>query len=375
MKFCKKVLRVAVIIFLLVWGLVSVISICDNASKYRLADWIIVLVFTSVPYDIYIYVYCKKRKNNKLQTSEEEIKSELEKARALREEYENKLNEIQKICDMKVKLADEHATAVIANAKEVLKRTEQECATKIHITNEKIAQLINESKKTVEMLQGITTRQEKSVQGDSDIISDTYIESGNCIYRRDGKGISDEEIPTLISIGLKKSLQNKPDINFEEDELEFRFMEEHETESQKLCDKFEDLESQALSETNIDKKIELLKQTIDAFESAKRWHYNHSKGAKIYFQNSWEDFHNSHNESFSWVDSVKGELEYQIFKRDEVIPVILKKSETGFRQPDIYNEFPGTSKSLLRRIIDELAQQSEIIKTKKGSSYFITRNS
>lgn len=372
MNILKKTVKIITVIFLSLWGLLCIINICDNAGKYQLADWIIVLIFSSIPYDIFFFV--KFRKKLKIKSQEEELKNELEKVRALKEEYENKLKDIQKICDMKVQLADQQAKSVIDNAQKILNRTEQECATKIHMANEKVAQLINESKKTMDMLQGAVVKHENSIQN----YSDTYTESGNSIYRKDRKAISDEEIPALVSMGFKSVVRDEymkeTDIGSKDDELEFRFMQRHGAESQKRCDKFTDLNDQAFSEIDLNKKIELLRQAVDAFESAKQWHYNYSKGAKIYFQNFWERLHNSRCECFSWVDSVKDNLEYCILKRDKINPWILKQSEMGFLQNDIYKEFPQVPKGDLRVAISDLEEKALIIKSKKGSSFYITNN-
>ena len=275
MNILKKTVKIITVIFLSLWGLLCIINICDNAGKYQLADWIIVLIFLSIPYDIFFFV--KFRKKLKIKSQEEELKNELEKARALKEEYENKLKDIQKICDMKVQLADQQAKSVIDNAQKILNRTEQECATKIHMANEKVAQLINESKKTIDMLQGAVVKHENSIQN----YSDTYTESGNSIYRKDRKAISDEEIPALVSMGFKSVVRDEymkeTDIGSKDDELEFRFMQRHGAESQKRCDKFTDLNDQAFSEIDLNKKIELLRQAVDAFEYAKQWHYNYTR--------------------------------------------------------------------------------------------------
>lgn len=178
--------------------------------------------------------------------------------------------------------------------------------------------------------------------------------------------------------GYKQALEQqqlRPKLSPKDEELKFQFMQKHGTGSQKRCDEFENLNRLAYEETDLNKKIELLQQAIEAFETTKQWHYNHSKGAKLYFQDFWEHLHNSKCSCFSWVDSVKNELEFQIQKRDSIIPWIMENSKTGFIQTDIYKEFPENSKSELRNIIDELVIKSIIIKTKRGNSYFIICNS
>lgn len=208
--------------------------------------------------------------------------------------------------------------------------------------------------------------------------STVYIQSGNTVSRADGKPISDEEVPYLMELGYRNALEremSRPKLSARDAELEFQFMQKHGAESQKHCDKFENLNRLAYEETNLDKKILLLQQTIEVFEAVKQWHYSYSKGAKIYFQVFWEQLHNSQNSCFSWVDSVKENLKWQLQKRDRIIPWILENAQIGFLQTAIYKEFPEIDKADLRKIIDELAKQSLIVKSKSGNSYYITKSS
>lgn len=201
-----------------------------------------------------------------------------------------------------------------------------------------------------------------------------YIESDHTIFRADGKPISDEEVPYLMEIGYKNALErekSRSKLSARDEELQFQFMQKHGTESQKYCDKFEDLNRFAYEENDLNLKIELLQQAIMAFEKAKQWHYKHSKGARIYFENFWERLHNSKSDCFSWIDSVKENLDFQLQKRDKIIPWIIDNSKNGFLQTEIYKEFTENSKGELRLIIDELAEKSIITKIKKGNSYFI----
>ena len=207
--------------------------------------------------------------------------------------------------------------------------------------------------------------------------TDEYIIGDNIISRVDGAPISDEEVQYLMELDKKRAFEieaNRPKRSDREEELSFQFFCKHLDESQRRCDVFLDLEQAAFKETNINKKIELLQKTIVAYEKAKQWHYKHSKGGAIYFQDYWECLHNSRNSCFGWDDSVREELEFQIEKRDTIIPWILENSKNGFMQPDIYKRFPDIGQSVLRNTIDELiAQNTGLAKTKKGRSYFITQ--
>lgn len=202
-----------------------------------------------------------------------------------------------------------------------------------------------------------------------------YIVDDNTISRADGMPISDEEVPYLIELSKKRAFEiesRRPKHSDREEELVRQFIHKYGGESTRRCDEFSDLNRAAYYETDINKNIELLQQSLIAFEKAKQWHYNHSEGAKIYFQDFWERLHNSRNPCFSWDEPVKDELEFQFEKRDAIIPWIIESSKNGFMQPSIYERFPDIEKSVLRKIIDELvAQNADLDKTKKGNSYFI----
>ncbi len=142
------------------------------------------------------------------------------------------------------------------------------------------------------------------------------------------------------------------------------FMEECEDESKQRCDKFFQLSELEYKEKDLDKKIELLKQVISLYEEAKQWHYKHSRGARLYFMELWEDCH--------WITYIEKDLKHLIKERDYVIPWILKSSKEGFRQPDIYKEFPDFGMGELRHVINDLVEKSLITKTKKGGTYFIS---
>lgn len=217
-------------------------------------------------------------------------------------------------------------------------------------------------KQTTKTQQNINAHQVEQVQ------PIVYIQSGNITSRADGKPISSEEVPYLIETKLKRTLeaeQSRPKQSAKDEELEFQFMQKHEDKSQKLCAEFENLNHAACEENDINLKIQLLQQAIDAYEKAKQWHYNFSKGAKIYFKDFWE--------CYNLEELMNAELQFQIQKRDEIIPWILENAKQGFQQTAIYKEFPENNKADLRKTIDELANQNLVIKIKKGNSYYINK--
>lgn len=209
-----------------------------------------------------------------------------------------------------------------------------------------------------------------------------YVETGNVIYHTDGKPITDEEVPYLMQLGYEEAIKREREstnIKFhrtsQEEELSFRFMMNHGNDIEKHTRTFENAYRQANSENNLDKKIALLQNVIDLYEKEKKWFYR-TKGGTIYFQDYYEHLHNSTNEDFSYIDSVKDSLEYIVHKRDCIIPEILQlaTSANGIMQKDIYTYYPDESKADIQKIIRELENDNLINRTKKGNTYLLTLN-
>lgn len=207
----------------------------------------------------------------------------------------------------------------------------------------------------------------------------SYIESGNVISRTDNKEITDEEIPYLMQVGLESALEKEHtpnNIKFNrterEENLSVQFMMNHDLEIQEHTDNFEHCYDMACAEDDLDKKIELLQETIKQYEKSKKWFYR-TKGGTIYFQDYYEHQHNSNSQDFSYISSVEDDLKYYIKKRDFIIPQILQiiSSSNGILQKDVYQHMPDISKSDIQKIIKELEKESKITREKKGSSYLL----
>lgn len=215
---------------------------------------------------------------------------------------------------------------------------------------------------------------------DTDIPADIYIYDSNDNFskRSDGQPLNNADYAYLTRQGYKNAkltMQKSSNPKFHrttaEEELRFQFFYHHGAESQKRCDAFHDFAYQAYKTDVIEEKIILLQKCIEAYESAKEWHYKKSKGAKLWFQDEWEHCHNSQNECFSWIDDEYTYLDHLIKTLDVVIPWILENSQKGFLQTDIYKAFPDEKQSDLRNTITYLANQNKVLKTKKGSTYFV----
>lgn len=211
--------------------------------------------------------------------------------------------------------------------------------------------------------------------------SPVYIidEDNGQILRADGKPFAEEDFPFLQEVGLRRSIERErlstnPIFHrtAEEHELIYQFGSNYGRQSAKICDVFENFSRAAYEAENIDEKIDLLQRAIDTFEVAKQWHYQHSEGGKLYFQDWWEHLHNSRRECFSWVDNVYAYRDHLVKERDVIVPWILDHAQNGFLQTDIYKVFPEEEKTVLRRIIKALASDGKINMTKKRNTYFIS---
>jgi len=211
--------------------------------------------------------------------------------------------------------------------------------------------------------------------------ADMYIIDGGNISRADGKLPTDEDVAYFIEYGMQRAMQEEQDSpnplfhrSAQEEELKYQFEDSSKPQTYiKMMSHFTNLRSLAHDKTDSNRKIETLEQALVAFGYARQWHYNHSQGAMLYFQDNWENLHNSRNPCFSWADVVKHEMEEEINLQHIVIPEILEQSIGGFLQKDIYAMFPNESKESLRYVINALVQSDRVTKTKHGNTYFIKR--
>ena len=212
------------------------------------------------------------------------------------------------------------------------------------------------------------------------VSADTYVfdKSGNMMKRADGYQLYDKDVSFLIHLDFEKAKKKKTLDNPkfhrtpQEEKLAFEFFEKYYDTFNKLSDTFLTLENQAQNAASIDEKIIFLTQSIDAFNVARQSCYEHSEGAKIFFQDYWEYCHNSHNNCFSWVDDKIEQVQFLKKEIELIEPWILKRAQTGFIQTSIYKEFPEEPKEVLRTIINRLSNEKKIKKYKKGNSYFIS---
>ena len=216
---------------------------------------------------------------------------------------------------------------------------------------------------------------------DTDIPGDTYIydKTGNIICRADGVPLNDADAAYLVRAGYEKatnaennSINPKFHRTAAEEELKFQFMYKYGDQSQNICDVFLNLANKAYLSDDYDKKFSLLEQCIKSYNTAKKWHYNKSKGAALWFQDNWEYCHNSKNECFSWIDDIYIYRNFITEAQNAIIPYILENAKKGFLQTEIYKVFPDVRQSELRDIISYLVKKGKISKNKKGNTYYIS---
>lgn len=111
-----------------------------------------------------------------------------------------------------------------------------------------------------------------------------------------------------------------------------------------------------------------IKQRIQAFDEFKNYCYNHSQGAKLYFQDMWEHCHNSKNECFSWREKLTEQ--YQTHKEKEEllkkIPEFVQLNP-GIIRANLWLHFPDYEKSNVRAVTKDLIN-NQVIKQEKYKS-------
>lgn len=200
-----------------------------------------------------------------------------------------------------------------------------------------------------------------------------YIDTNNVTYRADNQTISDDEIPDLMQRDYEEALRFAHHRTEHDEELGFQFMMSHDNDIEKHTSSFENMKRLAYEEQDLNKRIVLLEKTISLYEKEKAWFYR-TKGGRIHFEDFYEHLHNSNNQDFSWIDSIKDSLDYSLYIRDEVIPEILQviTANGDLMQKDIYTYIPDIPKSVIQQTLRELENDHLIVRIKKGNSYLLS---
>lgn len=207
---------------------------------------------------------------------------------------------------------------------------------------------------------------------------DSYTKAENNIHHTNNQPISDKEIPYLIQTGYQEALiKEKHSINpkfnrtTHEEDLSFNFIQKYGDKVSILENSFEMLYHNALKTKDLPQKITLLKETIIAYEKAKKFCYSKGKGGTIYFQDMWENLHNSHNTCFSYLEIIQDDLDEAMFEYEVIIPEILNiiSQHDGILQKNIYKELSYDNKAYIQRLIRNLENDKKILRLKKSGSY------
>ena len=205
---------------------------------------------------------------------------------------------------------------------------------------------------------------------------DAYINVKGTVYRTDGAPIENREVAYLAESGLREALAHEADNpkfhrTARDQELTTLFFTRYGEVSARKADAFEELERQAYQTDDVDEKIELLQAALAKYQEVKAWHYNKSKGAMLWFQDTWEYMHNSKRPCFSWDSDAHEYLAALIYERDFITPGILTAIQEGVLQKDLFLQFPPDKKSSVRACIKRMETAGFITKTKKGSTYLL----
>ena len=182
------------------------------------------------------------------------------------------------------------------------------------------------------------------------------------------------------AINYEKSSSNpKFHRTYNEDELSFRFEQNH---SEKISD-YEDKIYDAVGkiyEVTINQQIKNCEKAINIFNRFKNYCYK-TKGGKIYFQDMWEHCHNSSNPDFSYIEVAnkhlknlvenKVELERKYKIKEELPDNIYKiiQDNPGIVQKDIYDILGREYQQNISSYIYSMDKNGVIKRDKHGNSY------
>ncbi len=353
----KAIAKIVKGIFLVIWTLWCIIGIVNNYTHYKAADWIVIIVFACMPYLILWYLTHKKAKKD-------------QKAHQ---------NIILETVDTKNSMSSMPPNPISQSVSQNIVQNES-AVDKLETAQKKLDDSLRQLNKALSSgnIVKVTTQLSGS-PGVTPPISDTaYIEDDKIIARTDGKEITDDEIPYLIQVGFEENLQAEKESSNPkfhrtayEEELSFNFAMKYSHEIDTLTEKFESLYQEAYKTNDLSKRILLLNKAIDAFEKAKKFCFSKGKGGTLFFQDTWENLHNSHNNCFSYLDNIQNALDETIYLNDTVIPSLfdLITNNDGILQKDIYVKLPDIDKSLIQQMVKQLESDKKILRIKKGNSY------
>lgn len=158
----------------------------------------------------------------------------------------------------------------------------------------------------------------------------------------------------------------------QEDEASFKFESTWGKIIHPMEDAFENAYRSAYQEPTPELQIAKYKEALELFNEAKEFCYKKSTGGQIYFQDMWENLHNSQDSYFSYEDMIQQALNNVSDEYYHKIPAILKviSNQNGeLLQKDIYKLLPEISRNEVQRLIRQLEKDGKILREKSGSTY------
>ncbi|MGJ0848309.1 hypothetical protein ACR77J_16585 [Tissierella praeacuta] len=163
----------------------------------------------------------------------------------------------------------------------------------------------------------------------------------------------------------------------EEEEMSFHFSMEHKIVLSRLNDEFYKLWLEQDGGNTIYDKIEHYKLTLEKLYEIRDFCINAGRGGEVYYIQNWEELFNSKNPCFSQEEVILGKINYfqkqkerldSLKKISNNIVEIIEQQEEIY-QKDLYKIFPNVDRQDIKDIVNELAANKIIIKTKKSNSY------
>ena len=116
--------------------------------------------------------------------------------------------------------------------------------------------------------------------------------------------------------------------------------------------------------------IESLKKKLEAFRKFKDYCYKKSKGAKIYFQDTFEYLHNTNNDCFSYEEEIIARINYlEDVEGAERQIINLLKDKKEILQKDLHTYIDEFDKYFLRSLIWQMEKDGKIKRDKYKSTY------
>lgn len=185
--------------------------------------------------------------------------------------------------------------------------------------------------------------------------------------------LNKKEREDFVSISSKKAKAAEEKINnpsfhrtSKEEELAYQF-----------SIKYSNIIAKNEKEIYMDEKddVESLKKRLESFRKFKDYCYKKSKGAKLYFQDTFEYLHNTNNDCFSYEEEIIARINYLEDMEDAESQIInLLKDKKEIFQKDLHTYIDEFDKYFLRSLIWQMEKEGKIKRDKYKSTYKLYLN-